>query len=83
MVIEATGVSSLVFGAMAHNAAFGVVCLTGVSPSGRPLRVDAGGLNRDIVLGNDAVIGSVNAGPGTTPTPHGPWRRRTWTGSAG
>ncbi|WP_308212590.1 hypothetical protein [Actinomadura madurae] len=64
VVIEATGVSSLVFGAMAHNAAFGVVCLTGVSPSGRPLRVDAGGLNRDIVLGNDAVIGSVNAGLG-------------------
>ncbi|SFP19459.1 glucose 1-dehydrogenase [Actinomadura madurae] len=64
VVIEATGVSSLVFGAMAHNAAFGVVCLTGVSPSGRPLRVDAGGLNRDIVLGNDAIIGSVNAGLG-------------------
>jgi threonine dehydrogenase-like Zn-dependent dehydrogenase len=64
VVIEATGVSGLVFGAMAHNAAYGIVCLTGVSPSGRPLRVDAGGLNRDIVLENDVIIGSVNAGLG-------------------
>ncbi|MFG2021533.1 glucose 1-dehydrogenase [Actinomadura geliboluensis] len=61
VVIEATGVSQLVLGAMANNAAYGIVCLTGVSPSGRSLEVDAGALNREIVLENDAIFGSVNA----------------------
>jgi threonine dehydrogenase-like Zn-dependent dehydrogenase len=60
VVIEATGVPDLVFGAMSGTASYGIVCLTGVSSS-RRLRVDAGGLNRDIVLENDAVVGSVNA----------------------
>ncbi len=64
MVIEATGVAQLVFGAIANNAAYGVVCLTGVSPTGRPLKIDAGALNRDIVLENDAIVGSVNANLG-------------------
>ena len=61
IVIEATGVAQLVFGAMAATGAYGVVCLTGVSPAGRKLTVDAGGLNREIVLQNDAIVGSVNA----------------------
>ena len=61
VVIEATGVGSLVFGAMAGTAAYGIVCLTGVSSGGRTIPVDIGGMNRDIVLENDAVIGSVNA----------------------
>ncbi|MGP4022435.1 glucose 1-dehydrogenase [Actinomadura sp. 3N407] len=64
VVIEATGASELVLGAMANNAAYGIVCLTGVSSAGRHVTVDAGGLNRDIVLENDAIIGSVNAGLG-------------------
>ncbi len=64
IVVEATGAAQLVFGAIANNAAYGVVCLTGVSPTGRPLKVDAGALNRDIVLENDAVVGSVNANLG-------------------
>ncbi|MFI0479073.1 glucose 1-dehydrogenase [Actinomadura sp. 9N215] len=64
IVIEATGVSQLVFGAIANNASYGVVCLTGVSSAGRHLEVDAGALNRDIVLENDAIIGSVNANLG-------------------
>jgi threonine dehydrogenase-like Zn-dependent dehydrogenase len=61
IIIEATGAEQVVAEAMAHNAAFGIVCLTGVSPSGRPLTVDLGGLNRDIVLENDVVFGTVNA----------------------
>jgi glucose 1-dehydrogenase len=61
VIIEATGVPRLVFDAMAFNAAAGVVCLTGVSPSGRDITIDAGQLNRDIVLENDVVFGSVNA----------------------
>jgi threonine dehydrogenase-like Zn-dependent dehydrogenase len=61
VVIECTGVGALVFDAMEHVAPGGVVCLTGVSPTGRNLQVDAGLLNREMVLQNEAVIGSVNA----------------------
>ncbi|KUH99191.1 glucose 1-dehydrogenase [Mycobacterium sp. IS-3022] len=61
VVIEATGASKVVFDAIANTSANGVVCLTGVSAAGRTLRVDAGSINREIVLENDAVVGSVNA----------------------
>jgi glucose 1-dehydrogenase len=61
VVIEATGVPALVFGAMRGTAPYGITVLTGVSAAGRTLRVDAGELNRDIVLENDVVVGSVNA----------------------
>ncbi len=61
VVIEATGVGQLVFGALSGTSSYGIVCLTGVSSGGRTIPVDAGGLNRDIVLENDAVVGSVNA----------------------
>jgi glucose 1-dehydrogenase len=61
VVIEATGVPTLVFGALAGTAAYGITVLTGVSSRGRTIRVDGGELNRDIVLENDAVVGSVNA----------------------
>ena len=39
----------------------GIVCLTGVSSGGRPLDFDVGGFNRDVVLENDVVFGTVNA----------------------
>ena len=61
VVIEATGAGQVVFDAMAHTAAYGIVCLTGVSAAGRHLTVDAGGINRELVLENDVVVGSVNA----------------------
>ncbi len=61
VVIECTGVGSLVFDAMHHAAAGGVVCLTGVSSGGHSLSLDAGQLNREMVLENEAVVGSVNA----------------------
>ncbi len=61
ITIEATGVEAVVAEAMAHNAAAGIVCLAGVSPRGRSLTIDLGGLNRDIVLENDVVFGTVNA----------------------
>lgn len=61
VVVEATGAGRLVFDAMRGTAAYGIVCLTGVSPAGRSLTVDAGTVNRDIVLENDVVVGSVNA----------------------
>lgn len=61
VVIEATGAGSVVFDAIAGTGSYGIVCLTGVSPRGRDLTLDAGGLNRSLVLENDAVIGTVNA----------------------
>ena len=64
VVVEATGVGQVVFDAIGCTAPGGVVCLTGVSPAGRTLEVDAGSLNRTMVLENDVVFGSVNANRG-------------------
>ncbi|HLU72546.1 MAG TPA: glucose 1-dehydrogenase [Nonomuraea sp.] len=61
IIIEATGAGPLVFEAMLKTAAAGIVCLTGVSSGGRLMRADAGQINRDIVLENDVVFGTVNA----------------------
>ena len=51
----------LVFDAMTCTAPGAVVCLTGVSSGGRTIGVDAGAINRELVLDNDVVFGSVNA----------------------
>jgi glucose 1-dehydrogenase len=61
IVLECTGVGQLVFDAMDAMAANGILCLTGVSSKGRALGIDAGELNRHMVLENDVVFGSVNA----------------------
>lgn len=61
IVLECTGVGQLVFDAMDAMGANGVLCLTGVSSKGRSLGIDAGELNRHMVLENDVVFGSVNA----------------------
>jgi threonine dehydrogenase-like Zn-dependent dehydrogenase len=64
IVVEATGVGRVIYDAMAATAAYGIVCLTGVSSAGRSLTIDSGSINREIVLENDAVVGSVNANLG-------------------
>ena len=61
VIIECTGVSSLVLDAMKYVGTCGVVCLTGVSTGGRTIDVDEGTLNRLMVLQNEVVVGSVNA----------------------
>lgn len=61
VVVECTGVSSVVLDVMEHSATDSVVCLTGVSSTGVFSRVDVGDLNRSAVLNNDVVFGSVNA----------------------
>jgi len=61
VVVECTGVAALVFDAMEHLAPNGVLCLTGVSSGGHSIDVDAGLLNRSLVLANQAIVGSVNA----------------------
>jgi threonine dehydrogenase-like Zn-dependent dehydrogenase len=61
VVIEATGVGSVVISAVRNTASYGVVCLTGISSGGHAVAVDVAGTNRVMVLENDVVVGSVNA----------------------
>jgi glucose 1-dehydrogenase len=61
VIVECTGVGELVIDAAAKTAPDGIVCLTGVSSPGRTLTIDAGALNRELVLENGVVFGTVNA----------------------
>ena len=61
VIIECTGVGSLVFDVIRCNAPGGIVCLAGISSGGRKIGVDAADVNRHLVLENDVVFGSVNA----------------------
>ena len=61
VVVEATGVAQVIAAVLGRTGPNGVVCLTGVSSPGRRVAVDVGALNREWVLENDALIGSVNA----------------------
>ena len=61
VTLECTGVGALVIDAMTSSGSNGIVCLTGVSTAGVDVTVDTGALNRDLVLQNDVVFGSVNA----------------------
>ncbi|NUT10407.1 MAG: glucose 1-dehydrogenase [Nonomuraea sp.] len=61
IIIECTGVGQLVMEAMVTTASAGIVCLAGLGAGGRTHRVDGGEINRDIVLENDVVFGTVNA----------------------
>ena len=61
VIIEATGVAELVVGAMGGTAGYGIVCLTGVSSGKHTIPIEASAINREMVLENDVVIGSVNA----------------------
>ena len=61
VVMECTGAPSMVLEVIGRNAPNGIVCLAGVSAAGAKTMIDAGALNRSIVLENDAVFGSVNA----------------------
>ena len=61
VVVEATGVGRVAIDVIHATGPGGIVCLTGVSPAGRTIPVDAAALNREMVLDNDIVFGSVNA----------------------
>lgn len=62
VVIECTGVGELAFHALRHVAPNGVVALAGLSGSDRRYPVEADALNKQLVLENIALFGSVNAG---------------------
>jgi threonine dehydrogenase-like Zn-dependent dehydrogenase len=61
VVVECTGASQVVVDVLANTAPDAVVCLTGVSSGSRTVPFDAGEVNREMVLGNAAVFGTVNA----------------------
>lgn len=62
LVIECTGVGTLVFDLVSCLAPNGVMCLTGISSGKHALDVDESALNKTLVLSNGVVFGSVNAG---------------------
>lgn len=64
IIFECTGAAALFFEVIRAAAPDGIVCLTGVSSGGHPVSVDAGNLNREMVLENHVVFGSVNANRG-------------------
>ncbi|NMM22406.1 MAG: glucose 1-dehydrogenase [Phycicoccus sp.] len=61
VMVECTGVSSVVLESMKCGATDAITCLTGVSRPGTKKPVDIGLVNRGAVLGNEVVFGSVNA----------------------
>jgi len=61
IVLEATGVGEVVLDTLSATGSYGIVCLTGVSSGTHSLTINASELNRELVLENDTVVGSVNA----------------------
>jgi glucose 1-dehydrogenase len=61
VVIECTGAGPVVLDVLGRSTPDGIVCLAGVSSGGHRVKFDIGGLNRDMVLENHTVFGSVNA----------------------
>ncbi|HJQ20741.1 MAG TPA: glucose 1-dehydrogenase [Gemmatimonadaceae bacterium] len=61
VVMECTGAAPVVADVLTRTRRNGIVCLTGVSSGGRRVPLDIGAVNREMVLENDVVFGSVNA----------------------
>jgi glucose 1-dehydrogenase len=61
VIIECTGSAPLVADIMTHHAHNAIICLTGLSSHEGESKADIGRLNRDIVLRNITVFGSINA----------------------
>jgi threonine dehydrogenase-like Zn-dependent dehydrogenase len=62
VVIEATGVGQVVFDAMTTTMPNAVVVLTGISSGTRSIEANIDAFNKAMVLTNEVVVGSVNAG---------------------
>jgi glucose 1-dehydrogenase len=61
IVIECTGHAELLLGVAPQHVRSRITCLTGVSSAGTETTVDPGVLNRNMVLQNSVIFGSVNA----------------------
>ena len=61
VIIECTGAAAVVAEVVQRCGSDGIVCLAGISSGGRTLDFDIGGFNRQTVLRNDVIFGTVNA----------------------
>ena len=61
LVYEAIGISSVSFDVLSILGVNGVYIFTGIPAPGDPIPIDANQLMRNVVLGNQAAIGTVNA----------------------
>lgn len=61
VIIEGTGASPVIKAALGNPKPYAITVLTGISDPGEDQTVDLGAINRMAVLGNAAVVGSVNA----------------------
>ena len=62
MILEAAGIASLDFNLLDALSTNGVYVLTGIPGGDRPLQVPGAALMRQLVLKNQVIVGSVNAG---------------------
>jgi len=61
LILEATGIAALEFNLLDALALNGVYVLTGIPGGERPIQIQGADLIRQLVLGNLAMVGSVNA----------------------
>ena len=61
IIIECTGVCSVIVDSMEKIGSDGILCLAGVSSTGQTAQLDVGAMNRRLVLENCVIFGSVNA----------------------
>lgn len=61
IIIECTGVTSVIADCIRKVGTGGTLCLAGVSAPGHSQSVDIGAVNRELVLENNVVFGTVNA----------------------
>jgi threonine dehydrogenase-like Zn-dependent dehydrogenase len=61
VIIECTGVGSVIVDAVSQVGAGGVICLTGVGSGGRTGSAPVADIATELVLQNNVIVGSVNA----------------------
>jgi threonine dehydrogenase-like Zn-dependent dehydrogenase len=61
IIMECTAAPTVIRDCLGATAPAGIVCLAGVSAPGRSFSLDVGLVNREIVLDNECVFGTVNA----------------------
>ena len=62
VIIECTGVGDLVYECLEHTGPNAIVALTGISAGRQEVETPLSKLNKELVLSNEVVFGSVNAG---------------------
>ncbi len=61
VMIECTGIASVIAESIEQLANDGILCLAGISSHGQNISLDLGKINRTMVLENSVIFGSVNA----------------------